>query len=120
MEDLIRGLQQEFDRAELRADAAALGRLVADDFQSIGPKGFVMDKEGWIGRHVHFKYLTLETTELTVRCYDRAAIARFVQRNQAVYQGTRMEHTTRVSEVWVEQGGAWRLAGIQFSPMAEG
>jgi hypothetical protein len=119
MEDVIRARQREFDRAELGADDGALRRLIADDFQSIGPKGFVMDKEAWVGRHVHFKYLALETSELTVRCYDRAAVARFVQRNRAVYQGREMEHTTRVSEVWVEQGGAWRLAGIQFSPMAD-
>jgi hypothetical protein len=40
IQDQILDLQQAFDRAELRADAATLGELIADDFTSIGPKGF--------------------------------------------------------------------------------
>jgi hypothetical protein len=111
--------QREFDEAELHADLDTLRRLLTDDFLSIGPKGFVLDKDAWVGRHVHFTYHELETSEVDVRAYERAAIVRNLQHNRATYQDQTMELTVRVSQTWVEQDGAWRLAGIQFSPVAD-
>lgn len=120
MKDTIRALQDEFDRAELHADAETLERLLADDFLSIGPRGFLLDKEEWIGRHVHFTYHELETSEMDIRLYDRTAIVRNVQRNRATYKNQHVELAVRVSQVWVNQQDGWRLAAIQFSPLAEG
>ncbi len=119
MEDTILTLQREFDRAELHADTEMLHRLIADDFLSIGPKGFVLNKEEWLGRHVHFKYLAVDTSEVDVRLYEKAAIVRNIQRNRATYKGEESEFATRVSQIWVDQSGEWRLAGIQFSPLAD-
>jgi hypothetical protein len=119
MKNTIRQLQEEFDRAELEGDTKKLRPLIAEDFISIGPRGFLMDKEAWIGRHVHFKYLALESSEVDVRLYDGAAILRCIQRNRASFKGDEMAHAVRVSQVWVSQGEQWRLAAIQFSPLAE-
>jgi hypothetical protein len=54
MNDTIRALQNEFDASELHAETETLQRLIADDFLSIGLRGFVLDKQEWIDRHVHF------------------------------------------------------------------
>jgi hypothetical protein len=118
--DTIRTLQNEFDRAELEADAGKLDTLIADDFQSIGPKGFVLDKRQWIGRHKQFQYHELTTSDMDIHLYDKTAIVRDVQRNRATYDGNEVNVATRVSQVWVEQNGGWRLAAIQFSPLADG
>ena len=112
-------LQHRFDRAELDADRATLEDLIADDFLSIGPKGFVLDKRQWIDRHDQFRYQSLDVDELDVREYGGAALVRTVQRNEATYGDQHVEVATRVCQVWVDQGGRWRLAGIQFSPLAE-
>jgi hypothetical protein len=113
--------QQRFDAAELAADTETLQELLAEDFLSIGPKGFVLTKSEWIDRHVHFTYHALDTDDVDIRTYNSdTAIVRNVQRNRATYQGNESEIAVRVSQTWVRQGGAWRLAGIQFSPLAEG
>ncbi len=117
MEETIRRLQSEFDQAELHADTERLQQLIADDFRSIGPKGFILNKEEWIGRHIHFKYHALDTSEMEIRLYDNAAIVRNVQSNTATYKDEQMELTMRVGQVWVNQHGQWRLAAIQFSPL---
>ncbi|HMA46173.1 MAG TPA: hypothetical protein VKP11_03055, partial [Frankiaceae bacterium] len=65
----------------------------------IGPKGFVLDKEQWIARHVHFTYHALDTSELDVRSYGDTAIVRDVQRNRATYKDQHVQVSTRVSQV---------------------
>jgi ketosteroid isomerase-like protein len=115
----VREIQDRFDHAELTADAETLRELIADDFLSIGPKGYVMDKKQWIDRHSTFTYHELDTSEMDVRTYGDTAIIRDVQRNQATWEGHDVAVNTRVSQVWVRQDGQWRLAGIQFSPLAE-
>jgi len=108
-------LRQAFDDAELHADTDRLESLLADDFMSIGERGFLLDKRQWIDRHADFAYLSLETTELDVRRYDRAAIVRCVQRSRASWCGQPMTLSVRLSQTWIEQHDGWRLAGIQFS-----
>jgi hypothetical protein len=119
METTNLDLQEQFDQAELHADLNQLQRLLADDFLSIGPKAFVLNKRQWIDRHGQFKYLKLETSEQDVRLYDKTAIVRNLQPNKAVYQDETIEITVRVMQVWAEIDGRWQLAGIQFSPLAE-
>ena len=117
--ELIRELQQDFDRAELTADLGRLAELLADDFLSIGPKGFVLDKQQWIARHEHFTYQALDTSEMDIRVYDNAAVVRDVQSNLATYNDDKVALTVRVSQVWVNEAGRWRMAAIQFSPMPQ-
>jgi hypothetical protein len=119
MEDTILKFQDKFDQAELHGDTGTLRQLIADDFQSIGPRGFVMNKQEWIDRHRLFKYLQLDITERNVQLYDKAAIVRNVQSNKAVYSDQHVDIMTRVMQVWVEINGQWQLAGIQFSPLAK-
>ena len=84
---VVAEVQHRFDNAELTADRAALEELIAEDFLSIGPKGFVLDKRQWIDRHDEFTYQALEVSELDVREYGGAAVVRTVQRNKATYAG---------------------------------
>jgi ketosteroid isomerase-like protein len=117
MKEAISKLQLEFDEAELNGDKEGLRRLLTDDFLSIGPRGFMLDKQAWIGRHDHFKYHSLQSREVDLRLYEGAAIVRNIQHNRASYRGEEQEHTVRVSQIWVKVQSEWRLAGIQFSPL---
>jgi hypothetical protein len=105
-------LQQAFD-AELRADASRLASLLAGDLLSIGEQGYQLDKWRWIGRHGDFRCLSIETTEVDVRCYGKAAIVRCAPRSRAPWRGQLMTLAVRLSQVWVNQPDGWRLAGIR-------
>ncbi|MBZ4192004.1 nuclear transport factor 2 family protein [Niabella beijingensis] len=118
MKEIILALQQKFDQAELTADAAVLETLLAADFFSIGPKGFMLDKTQWIGRHHQFRYLRMDISEVDIRLYEKTAIVRNIQQNKATYNGQEVALATRVTQVWVEFDGNWQLASIQFSPLA--
>src|SRR2546423_10724797 len=103
MEDQIKQLQKKFDIAELHGDKKTLQDLIADDFLSIGPKGFVLNKEDWISRHDKFTYLELKTSEMDIRTYDKLAIVRNIQRNKAKYEEHPVEVATRVSQIWINK-----------------
>ncbi len=119
VEERIAQLQARFDDAELNGDRETLRELIAGDFLSIGPKGFVLDKEEWISRHDRFTYRALSTSDMDIRVYEGMAIVRDIQRNKADYDDSHIEVNTRVSQVWIQQQGHWQLAAIQFSPLAE-
>jgi hypothetical protein len=112
--------QRMFDRAERSDDREALDALIADDFMSIGPTGRIINKAEWIARHRGFVYHPLETDALDVRVYGPTAIVRTVQHSLAQFAEGDVPATARVSEVWVRQGDLdhWKLASIQFSPLA--
>jgi hypothetical protein len=111
----ILAAHRAFQTAELQADTDRLDTLLTDDFRSIGERGYLLDKSAWIGRFTEFGYTDLETGEVDVCLYDRAAILRCVQHSRSVWRGQEMSLTNRVSQVWVGGSGTWQLAGIQFS-----
>ncbi|MEU8662312.1 nuclear transport factor 2 family protein [Actinoplanes philippinensis] len=110
---------QAFDAAELHGDIDALQTLLADDFKSIGEQGYVLDKEQWIGKFAEFSYSVLDSSDVQVSCYDRAAIVRYDQRSRSTWRGQEMALTVRVSQTWIEHGEGWQLAGIQFSSLGQ-
>jgi ketosteroid isomerase-like protein len=120
MADDILELQRAFDDAELRGDADRLDALLADDFLSIGERGYQLGKREWIDRHRDFRYLSVETTELDVRHYGTTAIVRCAQRSRATWRGEEMALAVRLSQVWIQQPEGWRLVAIQFSTLGAG
>jgi ketosteroid isomerase-like protein len=118
--DDILALQRAFDQAELNADVARLGDLLAEDFLSIGEQGFVLGKREWIGRHGEFRYLSIDTSEVDVRRYGEAAVVRCVQRSRASWRGEPMALAVRLSQVWIRQPAGWRIVAIQFSTLGSG
>jgi hypothetical protein len=115
----IRDVQNEFDKAELHADTKKLDQLLTDDFLSIGPRGFVLNKEQWINRHKQFRYEQLDTSEMNIRLYGDTAIVTDIQKNKATFNNEPVSLSVRVSQVWIHENSQWKLASIQFSPMAE-
>lgn len=117
----VDALNQQWVAAELAGDTAALGRLLVDDFVGIGPLGFMLTKEQWLGRYrgggLHYDSFALE--EAQVRPYGDAAIVTGRQAQSGTVQGRDLPSGGRATLVWARQDGTWRLAGWQLSPIGE-
>ncbi len=114
-------LADEWIAAELRGDTEFLERALADDFAAVGPLGFVLDKEQWIGRHRpgSMTYRSLDLTEVSARVYGDAAVLIGRQSQDAAFQGNDVKAELRTTAVFVRQGGAWKLVGVQMSPIGQ-
>lgn len=109
---------RRWTEAERRGDVEALDGLLTDDFTAVGPHGFVLDKKQWLDRYgsgalVHDSFTW---TEVTTRQYGRAAVAVGVQGQQSIYDGRDADGHFRVTQMIVEDDGAWKLAAVHLSP----
>src|SRR5205809_6686640 len=97
-----------------------LDRLLAADFLGIGPRGFVLNKEAWLGRHASgdFKYLSMEQQDPILRKYTDSAILLVTEESKSTYKGQPVSvGALRATYTFVRLRGSWRLAGAQYSPI---
>src|SRR6185503_19162519 len=110
---------KEVLQAELRSDVPAMERLLTDDFVGVGPRGFVLDKAGWLqGHKTHdLQYQDMTQDELNAHIYGDSAVITKHQSNRATFKGNDVSGEFRVMQVLVKQDGNWRLASAQLSPI---
>jgi uncharacterized protein (TIGR02246 family) len=127
MQDQIGRLErlgEEWAAAELRGDTSALGRLLAEDFVAVGPRGFVLSREQWLSRHDSgsLTYNAFELDEVNVRVHGSTAVMVGRETAGAVYEDGDVRHEIedefRTTLVFVEEQGRWQLLGLHLSPIA--
>jgi ketosteroid isomerase-like protein len=117
-------LGDDWAAAELSGDTVSLGRILADDFVAIGPRGFMLTKEQWLSRHDSgsLTYKAFGWDEVSVRVHGDAAIMIGRQTARAVYEDGDVRHEIqdqfRATLVFVEEAGRWLLLGLHLSPIA--
>jgi ketosteroid isomerase-like protein len=117
-------LGEDWATAELRGDTVTLGRILADDFVAVGPRGFMLSKEQWLSRHDsgNLTYEAFEWDEVTVRVHGDAAAMIGRETASAVYEDGEVRHEIqdqfRATLVFVEEQGRWLLLGLHLSPIA--
>lgn len=116
-------LGEDWAAAELSGDTELLAEILADDFVGVGPRGFMLNREQWLSRHEtgSLTYESFGLDEVQVRLYGDTAITVCRQDARAVYEGEEgrfeLDDPFRATLVFVRQGGSWRLASIQLSPI---
>ena len=107
--------------AELRGDTTFLERILTDDYTGIGPLGFMLTKQEWIVRHQagDLKYESFSLDEVKVRVYSDAAILTGRQVQEAAYRGNPIPGQFRITLVFIQRQGQWRLASLQLSAIGQ-
>jgi ketosteroid isomerase-like protein len=107
---------QRWADAERRGDIADLDELLADDFVGIGPVGFVLGREPWLGRFDHgLAYDELTLDEVDEHRHGDTVVVVAHQHADGHAGDVPVPADTRVSLTIVQEGGAPRIAGIQYS-----
>jgi ketosteroid isomerase-like protein len=117
-------LGEDWAAAELRGDTAALGRILADDFIAVGPRGFMLNREQWLSRHDSgsLSYESFEWDEVSVRIHGDAAVMIGRETARGRYQDGdfryEIQDQFRATLLFVEEQGRWLLIGLHLSPIA--
>jgi ketosteroid isomerase-like protein len=107
---------QRWAAAESTGDTAALADLVTDDFRVVGPIGFILDRQQYLGRYQGgFSPESVAWDEVSVRDYGSAAITIATVTQKASFQGQRADGQFRVAHVFVKPRDRWQIANVQYS-----
>lgn len=118
--DTINALQDRVNAALLGSDWPTLHELIAPEARVIGPKGYMIERDEWIGHHqlAEYEQVRLDVTEAEVRTYDRVGIRFDTVESECVYKGERITGRFRVMQVWVTDQDRWQLAAVQYTSIS--
>jgi ketosteroid isomerase-like protein len=117
MYDEIREFGKAWAEAERLSDAAGLGPMLADDFVGVGPFGFTLTKEQWIGSRASgdLVHTAFGWDPADIRVYADTAVVVGVQTQESTYQGRPAPSGPfRVTQILVRPAGRWVLAGMHL------
>src|SRR5215208_2640567 len=78
---------QEWAAAEQRGDVGLLEGALTDGFVGVGPLGFMLNKQQWLGRFAGgLSYESFALEEVEARCYGETAVATGRQRQAGGFQ----------------------------------
>ena len=109
---------EAFFEALLAKDAPVLRSLLTTDFNMVSFDGSLVDG-GTLAEAIGSGYITVESGDVS-RTYDRlygdAGIVTGTWNARGTLQGYKFDNQISFMVVCVRQGGAWKLAGVQFTP----
>ncbi len=118
-------LGEDWAAAERRGDTGFLGRILAEDFVAVGPRGFMLTKEQWLSRHDsgNLAYESFDWDEVRARVHGGTAVITGRQTAEGRYEDGEVRHEIRdqfrATLVFVEDGEGWLLLGLHLSPIVE-
>ena len=120
MTNELAGAPARLVTALIERDTAALKALVDPDCRIVGPKGFLIDTDEWIGVHTSgiYEQVALEQLEADVVVHGDSAVRCEIQRSECTFQGETITGLFRVMSLWQQRGGDWRMVGVQYTAMA--
>jgi ketosteroid isomerase-like protein len=105
--------------AERRGDTASIDQILTDDFVGIGPVGFVLNKQMWVGRFsAGLVYESLSFGDVSTREYGDVAVLVARQHADGRHQNGPVFAELMMSAVTVRDGDDWRIAHVQYSFIA--
>ena len=103
-------LEKEFEEAVVSNDAAAVGRLLADDWIIVGPDGSIIDKSRFLEviRSGSLSHDKMESEDIKVRICNNSAIVTALTTSKGTFMGQEFTSLERATDVFVKQNGRWQ------------
>ena len=114
LEEHIRQELNALGRAVVLRDAAAIERLVANDYTFTQPDTVVSDKQELLAmtKSEQFSPERHEVVEIKVRAYGITAVSNGRFMVSAKYKGQPISHPVQFTAVHVRQDGRWQLVAL--------
>lgn len=120
-EDAVRQAERARFTAMVKADVAALDKLLAPELTYTHGDARVIDKAGFISdfKTGAFKYVTIEPNEMSVRVYGTVAIVTGGAAMHVVQNGKDAHIRIRYTNAHVNRGGAWQMVAWQATRLPQ-
>jgi uncharacterized protein DUF4440 len=118
-EDSVRAVEAERGQALLRADTAALSRMVAEEFVEVSRLGTLRSKAANL-RDIasgDLKLISVKYDSLQVRIYGEVAVLQGIADNEGTFRGMPFSGRIRYTRVFVRRDGRWQAVAMQQTSM---
>ena len=101
--------------AMLKADTAALEKLLGDELSYTHSNALVQDKKAFIDdiKTGKIKYLTVDATDQKVRVFGNTAIVTGGASVHVIQNGNDLTFKIRYTDAHINRGGAWQMVAWQ-------
>lgn len=105
----VLALETLWNQAEVAKDAAALARLLADDFTYVDIDGTVQNKAEFLAgiNHPVEHIEIIGNDSLKARVYRDTVIVNGIYHEKGTLNGKAYFHRGRFTDTWVRQGSSW-------------
>lgn len=119
-QEILVDLEQRWNMAFYRRDAAFIATILADDFVATYDDGTRGDKTKELALAANFaeQVESAVPDEFTVKEYGDTAIVRFTLHLAGLRQGQRAETVLRYTDVWVLRDGRWLCVSTHSTRVA--
>jgi len=121
IEQQIKDLEKQWTDAELKQDAVALDRILADDIVEIESTGQVQTKAEDLAdlKSGEFKLESLSFGDMKVRVFGNVAVVNGPYTMKGTYKGKDISHEGRFTDVFVKRQGRWQCVSTQSTPVTK-
>jgi ketosteroid isomerase-like protein len=121
-EDQVKKMANEGREAALKGDASFLEKNATDDYEFITGLGTVLTKSEAIEarKSGDIKYSDIQVSDQNVRVHGNAAIYTATTSVKGTFKGNDISGTYRMAQMWLKEGGSWKLANVQSTKMQSG
>ena len=118
--DLAKAIEN-YDRATVSNDVAALANLIADDYVLVNSDSSLQDKQSYLEdfKVPGFKLDPYELQQQVHKVWSDAALVAGVVRLSWTLKGEHHERLLRIAHVWTRHDGRWRIAYTQLTRIPE-
>ncbi len=110
-------VEKKWNDVYRRGDVAAMDALLADDFIITVEDGTTFSKTGFIARSGNpgLQVETSDMSDLQVRMHGNTAVVTGAYHEKGSDRGKRYEYRDRLTDVWMNRDGRWRLVASHYS-----
>jgi len=114
-EAALKALEAKWDAANLKADVATLGTILADTFITTGSEGKVQDKAEILFqlKSGDIKYQTSKGEDMKVFLYGDTGVVSVRWTGKFIQKGKNVDTVERYTDTWIRQNGQWRCVATQ-------
>lgn len=120
VEQILIQMEHDWSEADLHKDAAALTRILADDWIGIDFEGTVLNKEQALSGIVSDLSGSLDSTvlrDMKVRVYGNTAVVTGTDTETGDYHGNDRGGRYQWTDVFVRRGGRWQAVSSQSTKL---
>jgi ketosteroid isomerase-like protein len=118
-EAALKALEEKWDAASLKNDAAGLGGILADSFVGTSTEGKLRTKAETLARMKtgEVKYQSAKVDDMKVSVYGDAAVVVGRWKGKFTEKGKPMDVTERFTDTFVRQNGQWKCVASHSSTL---